>query len=209
MRVNNPRLLFILKAPMVGMVKTRLAEEIGEVRALVVYQQMVEFLFDRLAARWPFEIHFTPPEAEPLMHAWLGCDHPYFPQVDGDLGQRMDAAVRAAFSRGGAPVILLGGDCPHVSPAVISEVAASLQNHDTVIGPAIDGGYYLLALKRLEAALFRDIAWSTDAVFTETLERIKAAGLTVGILNPLEDVDNLPSWTRAESAMGAPRAASE
>jgi rSAM/selenodomain-associated transferase 1 len=204
-----PRLLFILKAPMVGTVKTRLAEEIGEVRALSAYRQMVEFLFDRLASEWPFEIHFTPPEAEHLMHAWLGSEHPYFPQVGNDLGERMETAVRDAFSRGGDPVILLGGDCPHVTPSMIGEVAESLAYHDTAIGPAADGGYYLLALNRPDARLFGDIAWSTETVFTETLERIKAAGLTVKILETLEDVDDLPGWIHAESAMGTPRAASE
>lgn len=205
----KPRLLFILKAPIVGRVKTRLAEDIGEVRALAAYRSMVEHLFDNLASCWPFEIHFTPAEDEDLMHSWLGPDHPYFPQPEGDLGHRMARATEGAFRRGASSVILLGGDCPYVTPQLVEETTRELVNHEVVIGPAVDGGYYLLGLNRPDARLFEDIAWSTETVFPVTLERVKEEGLTVKILPTLEDVDDLQSLTRAEAYMGKPIAVAE
>ena len=205
----KPRLLFILKAPVVGRVKTRLAEDIGEVRALAAYRAMVEHLFDNLAARWPFEIHYTPTEDEDLMHSWLGPDHLYFPQPEGDLGHRMAKAAQDAFGRGADSVIILGGDCPYVTPDLIRMAAGELEKHEVVIGPAMDGGYYLLGLNRPEPRLFEDIAWSTESVFPVTLERIKEKGLTVKILPTLEDVDDLQSLTRAEAYMGKPIAVAE
>ncbi len=205
----KPRILFILKAPIVGRVKTRLAEDIGEVRALAAYRAMVEYLFDNLATHWPFEIHYTPTEDEDLMHSWLGPDHPYFPQPDGDLGCRMASAAENAFGRGAEAVILLGGDCPYVTPDLIRMAAGQLEKHEAVIGPAVDGGYYLLGLNRPQPRLFEGIAWSTESVFSATLERIKEVGLTVNILPTLEDVDDLQSLTRAETYMGKPIAVAE
>ena len=199
---DRATLLFILKAPVVGSVKTRLAEHIGEVRALAAYRSMVEHLFDHLAAHRSFEIHFTPAEEEDLMRSWLGLDHPYYPQVEGDLGARMRAAVGGSFARGSSSVVLLGGDCPYVTDLTIREVETQLRKNDVVVGPAADGGYYLLSLNRPHAELFADIAWSTDTVFSTTLERIKAAGLRVAMLDVLEDVDDLSRLARAESYMG-------
>ena len=202
-------LLFILKAPVVGMVKTRLADDIGEVRALAAYRAMVEHLFDNLASRWPFEIHYTPAQEEDLMHSWLGSEHPYFPQPEGDLGHRMAQAMEDAFERGASAIILLGGDCPYVTPQIITQAVGGLEANEVVIGPAVDGGYYLLGLRRPQRRLFEEIAWSTESVFPVTLERVKERGLTVKILPTLEDVDDLRSLTHAEAYMGKPIAVAE
>ncbi len=202
-------LLFILKAPVVGRVKTRLAEEIGEVRALSAYQSMTEKLFDCLAPHAPFEIHFAPEEARDLMEGWLGPNHPYFPQADGDLGRRMESAVRSAFGRRAESVILLGGDCPYVSLPLLEKASNSLRLNDTVVGPALDGGYYLLGMNCLNVELFRNVPWSTKDVFRITIERIKSMGLTTEVLESLEDVDDLAGWSRAEPFLGSRIAASE
>ncbi len=206
---SKTQLLFILKAPVVGMVKTRLAEDIGEVRALAAYRAMVEHLFDNLASRWPFEIHYTPARDVDLMHSWLGPDHPYFPQPEGDLGHRMARATEDAFERGANSVILLGGDCPYVTPDLIRQAVGGLEANEVVIGPAVDGGYYLLGLNRPQRRLFEEISWSTESVFPVTLERVKEKGLTVKILPTLEDVDDLQSLTHAEAYMGKPIAVAE
>ena len=205
----NPTLLFILKAPIVGSVKTRLAEEIGEVRALIAYQKMAKYLFDQLAPHYPYEVHYAPSDALDLMCSWLGEDHQFFPQREGDLGARMEEAVRSSFERSAETVILLGGDCPYVTCSVVGKASMAMRRSDAVIGPATDGGYYLLGMQTMHPCLFEDIPWSTDGVFRVTLERIKEAGLTVEILESLEDVDNLASWTRAEAYIGKEIAASE
>tara|TARA_Y100000588_G_scaffold394957_1_gene518657 strand:- start:7654 stop:8265 length:612 start_codon:yes stop_codon:yes gene_type:complete len=196
-------ILLILKAPELGRVKTRLAEKIGEVQALSAYQKMTEKLFDCLAPYAPFEIHFSPGSARNLMELWLGPNHPYFPQVKGDLGHRMRTAVRGALDRGAESVILLGGDCPYVSLPLLLRASNSLEIHDVVVGPSLDGGYYLLGMNQLQSKLFVNIPWSTSNVLPITLKRIKSMGLTSEVLEPLEDVDDLSSWIRAEPLLRA------
>ena len=199
----------MLKAPIVGTVKTRLAEEIGEVRALAAYEKMARFLFEHLAPRFPCEVHYAPAEGLTPMRKWLGSEHRYFPQPDGDLGIRMRFALQSTLKRGAGAAILLGGDCPYVTKEVIWEAHRALRKNDLVIGPALDGGYYLLGARKVHGCLFREIPWGTDRVFQLTLERIQAAGLTVGILGKLADVDDLAGWTWAEDYIGRKMAASQ
>ena len=97
----TPTLLFILKPPVPGKVKTRLAAEIGRDAALSAYRGMVAHFFPPLASRWPLEIHFQPIAPEREMCRWLGEAFPYFPQVEGNLGDKLKAAMTGAFSRGG------------------------------------------------------------------------------------------------------------
>lgn len=137
------------------------------------------------------------------MEIWLGSNHPYFPQVKGDLGHRMQAAVSGALERGAESVILLGGDCPYVSLPLLLRASNSLEIYDIVVGPSLDGGYYLLGMNQLQSQLFVNIPWSTNNVFRITLERIKSMGLTSEILEPLEDVDDLSAWIRAEPLLRA------
>ena len=199
----------MLKAPIVGKVKTRLAEEIGEVRTLAAYEKMAGFLFEHLVPRFPCEVHYAPADGLVLMREWLGSEHQYFPQPDGDLGVRMRFALHSALKRGAGAAILLGGDCPYVTTEVIQKAHHALRGHDLVIGPALDGGYYLLGAKTAYGCLFRGIPWGTDRVFQLTLERIQAAGLTVEILDRLADVDDLAGWSWAEEYIGRKMAASQ
>lgn len=199
----------MLKAPLVGKVKTRLAKEIGKVRALAAYKKMVGFLIQHLTPHFPCEVHYAPADGLALMHEWLGGEHRYFPQPSGDLGRRMVFALDSALKRGADSAILLGGDCPYVTAEVIGEAKRALEAHDLVIGPSIDGGYYLLGAKRVHRCLFQDIPWGTDRVFQLTLKRIQIARVTVGILERVADVDDLASWTLAEEYIRRKTAASK
>jgi rSAM/selenodomain-associated transferase 1 len=199
----------MLKAPLVGKVKTRLAKEIGEVRVLAAYQKMGRFLFQHLNPHFPCEIHYAPASGLAPMREWLGGAHRYFPQPSGDLGKRMFFALDSALKRGADSAILLGGDCPYVTAEVIGEAQRALEVHDLVIGPAIDGGYYLLGAKKVHHCLFREIPWGTGRVFQLTLKRIQTAMLTVKILERLADVDDLASWTLAEEYIGRKPVASQ
>ena len=110
------------------------------------------------------------------------------PQSAGDLGHRLRTAVAAAFD-GGGPVVVVGSDCPQMTPSYLSAAFDALTTSDTVIGPALDGGYTLLGLRQMRADLFTDIEWSTDRVSAQTRAAATNAGLTMATLPALGDVD--------------------
>lgn len=192
----------MLKAPEVGRVKTRLAEAVGAKKAREVYVRLVEWSWKRLGRHFPGEVHFDPPEAEAAMRAWLGGEVSYYRQEGGDLGERLTWAVASAFRRSGEPLLVVGGDCPYLERSHAMAAFRGLSRADVVLGPALDGGYVLIAMKTEEPALFEGIPWSTGSVLEATLERARACGLTVKQLAPLEDVDELSSWERARRVLG-------
>lgn len=196
-----PTLCLILKAPRPGFVKTRLAREVGIERATRIYRRLVEIQMDHLPPSWQLEVHYAPGDAEQEMVAWLGERPSYAAQADGDLGVRLIAATQSAFSRGASAVVLLGGDCPGVSAKLLETVREQLRSHDLVIGPAEDGGYYLLAIKTVQPFLFEGIAWSTPHVFTQTMERASRHALRASILEVLTDVDDLNSWGKVRDSL--------
>lgn len=202
-RRPTPAILLFLKAPVPGRVKTRLARDLGKEAACEIYCQMVERQLAALPAGWPVEIHFSPASARAEFAAWLGPSHNYYPQPAGDLGGRLRRATAAAFERGHGNVILVGGDCPALHVEDLEETERLLSHGaDVVLGPAFDGGYYLLGLRRLADALlvFEDIPWSTPDVARATTEKVEALGLRLARLEEKEDVDDLPAYRRAVAA---------
>jgi rSAM/selenodomain-associated transferase 1 len=195
-----PTICLMLKAPRPGTVKTRLAKDIGDEAACGVFRQLVEHQLAQISAEWPVEIHYAPREARPEMEAWLGNRYVYLPQPEGHLGNRLHHAMEGAFARGAQGVILLGGDCPEVTGAVLRETAAKLAEYEVVIGPATDGGYYLMAIRQSQPRLLEDIDWSTEKVFGQTMERVRELGLSSIALAPFSDVDDLSSWNQATAA---------
>jgi rSAM/selenodomain-associated transferase 1 len=190
----------ILKAPRTGMVKTRLAREIGDERAAAVYRALAEHQAIAIPANWEVSVHFTPADAAEEMETWLGPYLPslarFVPQCEGDLGQRLREAVDAEFQRGANRVFLIGGDCPGISHDYLAKADEELNNSDLVIGPATDGGYVLLGLKRQCVALFENIAWSTQAVFDQTMVAARHHSLSTRLLPVLEDIDDAASLAR-------------
>ncbi|MGF1447901.1 MAG: TIGR04282 family arsenosugar biosynthesis glycosyltransferase [Opitutales bacterium] len=208
-------LLFFLKAPVAGKVKSRLAADVGDARALGAYKRMTEHLLRNLAPHFPVEVHFTPAgnernaEAELLLREWLEptLGRPWtevaaFAQTDGDLGQRQAFAVEQAFTRQDGPVCLLGGDCPYVTQALIERATRELEQADIVLGPARDGGYYLLALSEPLAGLFDGVEWGSERVLAQMQRNARALGLSIQSLETLEDVDTVEAWDRARSELG-------
>jgi rSAM/selenodomain-associated transferase 1 len=186
----------MLKVPRPGEVKTRLGKEIGFQQAEQIYRKLVENQLAQLAGL-EIEIHYTPGDEGGYMQGWLGPAHQYLPQSDGDLGKRLKHAMRGAFGRGAEAVLFLGGDCPDVTQDIINQAQSQLTNCDVMIGPAEDGGYYLLGLKSDHPRLFERIDWSTDRVFAQTTSRLEELHLTWGTLPRCDDVDDLASLTRA------------
>lgn len=112
----------------------------------------------------------------------------YYSQVGDDLGQRMNFAVQEAL-RSHVAVLLIGSDCPFLDPAYLNRAAACLSKRDAVIGPATDGGYVLLGLRKLSLALFENVPWGSDRVCAVTEQRLKSLGWSYSVLEALADID--------------------
>ena len=183
------RLLLFAKAPRAGFAKTRLARAIGEEHALATYRTVGQGVVAAVA-QYPLTVWYDPPGAEAEMRGWLG-DHEYRAQTGADLGSRMGHAFREHFARGDGPVIAIGADTPDVSSATIAEAIRILDRADVAIGPALDGGYYLLGLNAIHEPLFDGVPWSTRDVLQVTVRRCQDLDLSVGQLAVRRDIDTV------------------
>jgi uncharacterized protein len=188
-----PVLLVFAKEPEPGRVKTRIARSLGEEEAARIYRRMGRHVIDRVRrGGYRTVICFDPPARESAIHAWLGTEALEFvPQSRGDLGERMERAFEWGFERSDR-VCAIGTDAPRLDGTLVESAFAHLATPggpDVVFGPAEDGGYYLLALRRPVPTLFRDIPWSTDQVLEKSLAAVDALGLRVELLQRLTDVD--------------------
>jgi rSAM/selenodomain-associated transferase 1 len=202
-RAAPPLVLVMLKAPRAGYVKTRLGRQIGQERALRIYRAMAERQLGCIPAEFRVEVHYAPRGAGPEMRAWLGPERRYCLQAGGDLGRRLEQAFARGFRRGAPAIIAIGADCPGLDAACLREAARRLERSDVVLGPATDGGYYLIGLRRLERRLFAGIAWSTADVLRQTLERVTASGRSCELLPVKDDVDDLESLRRQRTGKAA------
>ncbi len=171
-----------------------MAAAIGDDAALALYQSFVLDAVDRVhTGGFAFRICFYPADSGDALRAWLGEGEPLMPQVGSDLGERMANAFAGIFSEGFDRAVLIGSDLPDLPPAMLGEAFASLLKNDVVIGPAADGGYYLIGFNKsaFRPSLFQKIAWSTATVFQDTLKAAKAASLKVHIVPEWMDVDTL------------------
>jgi rSAM/selenodomain-associated transferase 1 len=131
---------------------------------------------------------FSPAGARARFEEWLPGER-LRPQAEGDLGRRMARAFEEAFDEGARRVVVVGSDLPSLSREDVLDAIESLDAHDVAIGPATDGGYYLLALKRPDAGLFEAVPWSTPGVLAATLERAGRLGRSVRVLRTAGDLD--------------------
>jgi len=192
--MGDDKLIVFVKAPRPGTVKTRLAKTIGVSAAGTAYIRLVEALLNQLQGLSGVELCFSPDDAASEVEHWLRGDWTRSPQSGGDLGQRLESAFQRAFHAGSKRVAIIGSDCPMVSVEDIREAWRGLGTHDVVLGPATDGGYWLIGLRQLQPNLFRGVPWSTKDVFTETMRRVEHAGLSVRLLRELADVDTDADW---------------
>ena len=185
--------LLFLKAPEKGGVKTRLARTIGPEAALEIYRN---FVLDTLAmlkkTGRPTIICYTPENAKKAVAQWLSGHNPFWPQTGTDLGERMAAAFTMAFSENYSRVLLMGTDIPGLPASVIQEAFDALARHPAVIGPTVDGGYYLIGFTKscFSPGCFHGIDWSTPRVFPQTMDRMRLNGVSCHILPQWRDIDD-------------------
>jgi len=186
--------LVFLRAPEKGRVKTRLAREIGDEKTLALYKKLVQKTLTAVEkSGMDYQICFFPADKKALVQDWLGADHAYMPQQGKDLGQRMGNALSRAFDQGAQKAVLVGTDIPDISAHQFLLAQNLLGQNDVVIGPSMDGGYWLIGFRRdrFNPGLFRQVDWGTDSVFSTTIEKCKLAGLSTGFLPTLQDIDTL------------------
>ena len=193
MSVKSIILLFI-KAPVRGQVKSRLAAAIGNETALELYKNFILDIIDTVnKTGYPFRICYYPPDAGAEVSSWLAGQYRIMPQHGGDLGERMENAFTRCFSEGFERAILIGSDLPDLTPAVLQEAMSSLAENDVVIGPASDGGYYLIGFHKLTLLprVFHAIPWSTGTVFQETTAILQNSSLSMHQAPKWNDVDTV------------------
>ncbi len=184
-------LIIFVKAPRPGWVKTRLAESLGPDAACDAYKRMVKRLLREVEALPNVQLRFSPDDAESELGRWLRPGWTILPQGGGDLGARLSRTFAGSFAAGAARVAIIGSDCPFISVDDIEQAWSALNDHDVVLGPAHDGGYWLVALRAPAPVIFEDIPWSTGRVLNVTLSRARESGLRVHLLRELRDVDTV------------------
>jgi hypothetical protein len=207
--VSREKLCVITRYPEPGTTKTRLIPAIGAEAAAALQHAMTAHVLAvarELAAERHIvvETRFEGGDTA-AMRAAFGVDFHYHPQGDGDLGERLYRCVRDSLESGAERVVIVGADVPGVDTAILKKAFEDLSDHDLVIGPATDGGYYLIGLRRDVPELFKDLPWGTEVVLQRTLDAATARELTVSLLPALADVDRPEDLSVAERSWGKAR----
>ena len=195
-------LIIFTRYPRVGRVKTRLIPHLGPEGAYDLHTELTEHTLKQLGTFPKLQIWFTG-EAEAAMQDWLGRGYCYRRQAAGTLGEKMDQALQQVLAEGNDKAVLIGTDCPGITLSHIEMAFQKLESHDVVLGPAADGGYYLIGLRSAHPELFRNIPWGTDRVCALTAQQAAVAGLSVSYLETLADIDrpgDLAIWDEIKKA---------
>ncbi len=188
--MNESVVLIFARTPEPGKVKTRLAADIGDERALSIYERLLEHTCDTvLRSGYPTKVYVS--GDIPEHDNWSRAGFARYPQSSGTLGERMHAAFSDAFRDGIRAVVIIGTDCPGLKPSHLHDAFKRLETSEAVVGPAEDGGYVLLGLTSPIRRIFENKHWSTDTVLRATLADFRALEMSYTLLEPLRDVDTV------------------
>jgi rSAM/selenodomain-associated transferase 1 len=191
--VKSNILLQFTRFPEPGKVKTRLIAALGQAGACSLHRRLTSHMMQvtknfSLASNADLVICFDGADAKDMQQLF-GKEFNYLPQSQGDLGRRLSAAFVDFFARGHKKIVLIGSDCPGISAEILAAAFSSLNQHDLVLGPATDGGYYLIGLTAWYPELFQDVSWGTAEVLPKTTATAASLGLATALLEPLSDID--------------------
>lgn len=216
--IRNPQsairnqLIVFTRYPEPGKSKTRLIPALGLEGAADLHRRMCEHTLSwarRMGSGSEVSVEFyIDGEGQDRFRKWLGDDVLYRPQGKRGLGVRMNRAFQNSFRAGMAKVVIVGTDCPGLSEGPVHKAFLALEENDLVLGPANDGGYYLIGLRRLAEELFKGIPWGTEKVLPCTLKVAQHLGLKTFLLDPLGDVDrpeDLYLWEEAAKSRAIPQ----
>ena len=190
-------MIFFIKWPQVGKVKTRLENSLPNNPTtkvdftLAFYRSMVEYLLGELQSLSAnVYVYFSPPEQEANVKSWLGPNHTYRSQIQGDLGEKMHQAFLSCFADDCDSVLIVGSDTI-LKAQELTAFLKILEKEQAIIGPSTDGGYYLIGFQKTSyfAEIFQGIEWSTPQVFPDTIEKFQKQGITVEKLASRNDID--------------------
>lgn len=189
-------LALYVKTPQLGRVKTRLAQVLGEHRALAAHCELAEDALLRYSGDAYIELSLWSTGANEVIEAWLQrFAVPHYQQAGRDLGERMFHTL-VSLLKDHEAVALVGCDVMDIDAAYLRRALAATREHDVVLGPAHDGGYGLIATRRACESDFADIDWGTSTVLEQTLRGITSAGRSVKLMEPVWDVDRYEDWLR-------------
>lgn len=201
---GRDRVIVFLKAPRPGSVKTRLAADLDAEAAAAIYSVLVErtlaslvaFSLSRAHSASPLdvELRIAPDDSLSEIAHWVRPDWKVQGQGPGDLGARLERATEKAFSEGARRVVVVGTDCPELAPSDLEAALSALETCQLVLGPADDGGYWLIGMAVREPGLFHDVPWSSAEVLQKTRSRATECGLKWIELRRLRDIDRLEDW---------------
>ncbi|MBC7934389.1 MAG: TIGR04282 family arsenosugar biosynthesis glycosyltransferase [Rhizobacter sp.] len=193
--MKEKALIIFVRKPEKGKVKTRLAATLGETKALSIYVELLHhtrrIATASIADKFVFYADEIPPDDD-----WSNEVFKKRLQADDDLGGKMKNAFTVLFEAGYSNVIIIGSDCFELSAAIIEQAFELLQHKDVVIGPANDGGYYLLGMKKLHPCLFENKQWSTEHVLRQTTDDLERENISYTELVRLTDVDTEEDWMK-------------
>ncbi len=183
--LDDRHLIVFARYPLPGETKTRLVPALGAQRAAMLAKQLTEHVVAQArSCGCPFTVYGTGAAPE-MFEQWLGA--PVQLQSSGDLGERMATAFKQTRARGASRILLIGSDCPGITPDILADAFDALHHHDVVIGPAADGGYYLIGMCDIHYQLFEHMHWSHAQVLEHTIDRL--GPLTHALLTSLHDID--------------------
>lgn len=185
-------LIIFVKNPVLGRAKTRIAEQVGPQKALIIYQKLLQKTLE-IVSSWNGDKNIYYDQFIDEADLWPNQDYFKKLQIKGDLGQKMNAAFEELLPQYDK-VAIIGSDCYQLTTDFIIQAFKLLDTNDVVLGPSRDGGYYLLGMKSGHEQLFEDIPWSTNQVTPLTLKIIAESNLSYGLLSTLQDVDHYKDW---------------
>ncbi len=191
-------LIIFVRNPEKGKVKTRLAATLGNEKALEIYKQLLDHTlsvtFNLHVEKYVFYADFIP-----FSDQWKKAGFHQLLQKNADLGEKMQDAFQVLFTKGYKQVVIVGSDCIELTKDDIKTAFEKLKSNDVVIGPANDGGYYLLGMNKLHDLLFQNKEWSSESVYHDTINDINRLSMTCYCLPQLIDIDTEEDWRQVKN----------
>ena len=198
--MDNHLIIFI-KNPELGKAKTRIAKTMGDEKALSIYKELLQHTLDTTLQ---VDCHRNLFYSAHINRAdqWSESDFIKQLQIEGGLGDKMRDAFQTVMKTASS-CLIIGSDCGDMSADILNQAFTALQSHDVVLGPTFDGGYYLLGMSKPDLELFDGVAWSTETVYEQTVQKIKDANATYFELPRLHDIDYEEDYLRWKNSLQA------